>query len=326
MAHDVFLSYSSKDKAAADAVCHALEAARIRVWMAPRDILPGAGWAQSIIAAINGARVMVLVFSGNANGSPQIEREVERAVAKGVAIVPVRIEDVAPSEALEYFISAPHWLDAFTEPLEEHFEKLTEAVKRLLTSDFVPAASPSINELARREGGRAASTRAFLGSEAKNPDCGGESPKRTSIARRLAALALVGLGLIGALTLRFAPQRSGMATPPIPSSAVVHEEAPSIPPETATVEAAAPIAAPPTIVPAAAPSPPSGLPAWPPSALPASIPPQGPQAPSSEAPDASPQNSQPPTLKSPKPKAAARQKIKQASKKCLIVNGDKFCE
>ena len=34
MAHDVFLSYSNKDKAAADAVCHALEQNRIRVWMA----------------------------------------------------------------------------------------------------------------------------------------------------------------------------------------------------------------------------------------------------------------------------------------------------
>ena len=49
---------------------------------------------KSIIDAINGARVFVLVFSGNANSSPQIEREVERAVSKGVPIVPVRIEDV----------------------------------------------------------------------------------------------------------------------------------------------------------------------------------------------------------------------------------------
>jgi len=101
MAHDVFLSYSSKDKAAADAVRHALERNRIRVWMAPRDVLAGVGWAQSIVGAINGARVMALVFSGNANGSPQIEREVERAVNKGLPVLSVRIEDVPPSEALD---------------------------------------------------------------------------------------------------------------------------------------------------------------------------------------------------------------------------------
>jgi hypothetical protein len=137
VAHDVFLSYSNKDKAAADAVCHALERNGIRVWMAPRDILAGVGWAQSIIGAINGARVMVLVFSGNANASPQIEREVERAVHKGVPVVPIRIENVPPSEALEYFISAPHWLDAFTPPFEQHVGRLADAVKRLLESEFV---------------------------------------------------------------------------------------------------------------------------------------------------------------------------------------------
>ncbi len=137
MAHDVFLSYSKHDKAAADAVCHALEKNRIRVWMAPRDVLAGVGWAQSIIGAINGARVMVLVFSGNANTSPQIEREVERAVHKGLPVVPIRIEDVAPSEALEYFISARHWLDAFTPPFEQHVDRLADAVKRLLESEFV---------------------------------------------------------------------------------------------------------------------------------------------------------------------------------------------
>ena len=76
MAHDVFISYSSKDKHAGDAVCNVLEHHGIRCWIAPRDIVPGVGWARSIIGAINGARVMVLVFSRNANASPQIEREV----------------------------------------------------------------------------------------------------------------------------------------------------------------------------------------------------------------------------------------------------------
>ncbi len=41
MAHEVFLSYSSKDRAAADAVCRALETAGLKVWIAPRDVLPG---------------------------------------------------------------------------------------------------------------------------------------------------------------------------------------------------------------------------------------------------------------------------------------------
>ena len=140
VAHDVFISYSSKDKAAADAACNVLERNGVRVWMAQRDILPGVGWAESLIGAINTARVMVLVYSSNANTSPQIEREVERAINKGLPVVPFRVEDVAPSATLEYFISETHWLDAFTPPLEHHLERLADAVKRLLASKFVQPA------------------------------------------------------------------------------------------------------------------------------------------------------------------------------------------
>jgi hypothetical protein len=70
MAHDVFISYSSKDMAAGEAVCTALEGRGLRCWIAPRDIIPGIGWAKSIVRAIGQSRIMVLVFSENANASP----------------------------------------------------------------------------------------------------------------------------------------------------------------------------------------------------------------------------------------------------------------
>ena len=73
--------------------------------MAPRDIEPGSDWSSSIIDGINGSRAMVLVFSANANTSQQIKREVERAVHKGIPIIPLRIENVVPEKSLEYFIS-----------------------------------------------------------------------------------------------------------------------------------------------------------------------------------------------------------------------------
>ena len=101
MAHDVFISYSHKDKAIADAACAALEREGVRVWIAPRDISPGAEWGGAIIDAINNAKAMVLIFSANANDSPQIRREVERAVNKEVPILPFRIEAVEPTQSLE---------------------------------------------------------------------------------------------------------------------------------------------------------------------------------------------------------------------------------
>ena len=129
---DVFISYSSKDKPAADTICALLEREGVRCWIAPRDILPGQEWAESILRGISHARVFVLVFSAAANASPQVRREVERAVHNEIPIIPFRVEDVAPNESLEYFISTPHWLDAFTPPLEAHVQRLRDSIESLL--------------------------------------------------------------------------------------------------------------------------------------------------------------------------------------------------
>ena len=132
MAHDVLICHSSKDKAVADAVCAALEQQRVRCWIAPRDIGPGAEWGEAIVSAIQASRVMVLIFSASANESPQIRREVERAVHDNVVIVPMRIEDVLPQKSLEYFIGAVQWLDAFDKPLGDYLESLVGVVKGIL--------------------------------------------------------------------------------------------------------------------------------------------------------------------------------------------------
>ncbi len=132
MAHDVFISYSHHDKAVADAVCATLEQHQVRCWIAPRDVVAGEEWGKSIVEAIHSCRVLVLVFSANANDSPQICREIERAVNRSVIIVPFRIEDVLPTKSLEYFMGVVHWLDAMSPPLETHLNRLAETVRNFL--------------------------------------------------------------------------------------------------------------------------------------------------------------------------------------------------
>ncbi|MES2305873.1 MAG: toll/interleukin-1 receptor domain-containing protein [Gemmatimonadota bacterium] len=134
MAHDVFISYSSTDQPAALAVLHGMEAAGIRCWIAPRDIEPGAIWAQSIMEGITGCRVMVVVFSANANRSPHVINEVDAAVRKGAIIVPYRIEDVLPDGAMEYHLRTRHWLDALTPNTTQHTAELAAQVGAILQS------------------------------------------------------------------------------------------------------------------------------------------------------------------------------------------------
>ena len=75
---------------------------------------------------------MVLIFSANANQSPQVRREVERAIAKSLPVLPLRIEDIRPQGALEFALSNTHWLDAFAAPADERFAQLAESVMALL--------------------------------------------------------------------------------------------------------------------------------------------------------------------------------------------------
>ena len=140
MAHDVFVSYSQPDQACAYELVARVEAQGIRCWIAPRDIAPSADWAAEIIDAIYQSSTMVLVFSASSNDSPQVRREVERAVHKNVSILPFRIENVRPAKSLEYFLSAQHWMDAFPPPREPHYARLCAYLKTQLGLQTLPAA------------------------------------------------------------------------------------------------------------------------------------------------------------------------------------------
>ncbi|HYB59658.1 MAG TPA: TIR domain-containing protein [Candidatus Acidoferrales bacterium] len=138
--HDVMISYATVDKTTADAVCAKLEERGIRCWIAPRDILAGMDYADTIVSAIDSAKMMVLIFSSHANASKFVKREAERAVHDGIPIIPFRIEDCEPSRSLQFFISAQHWLDALTPPLEQHILKLAESISVVLG---IPIPSPT---------------------------------------------------------------------------------------------------------------------------------------------------------------------------------------
>src|SRR4051794_14507606 len=149
MPYDAFISYCSEDKKIADAVCGTLEANKIRCWIAPRDVGAGRTWGSAIVEAIGESAVMVEIFSKHSNGSPQVMREIERAVHKGVSIIPFRVENVVPSKDLEYFISSCHWLDAMNPPLEKHIGELAGAILAVQRGE--PAPPPVAREEKPRE-------------------------------------------------------------------------------------------------------------------------------------------------------------------------------
>jgi TolB-like protein len=143
---DVFISYASADKAAAEAMCNALERGGVKCWIAPHDVTPGAFYADEIVNAINSTRILVVVLSASSAGSQHVLREVERASSKRRPLVAFRLDGTPLPTGLEYFLSASHWLDASAAPTERAFPALVDAVDRLLKSFEKPAVDARVGD------------------------------------------------------------------------------------------------------------------------------------------------------------------------------------
>ncbi|MCE0522354.1 MAG: toll/interleukin-1 receptor domain-containing protein [Methylacidiphilales bacterium] len=116
----------------ADTICAFLESKGLACWIAPRNILPGEEWGDSILRGINASPVMVLIFSKAANDSGPVRSEVDRAVNARKVLIPFRVENVSPTGAMEFHIGRRHWLDAYKPPIERHLDLLVRAVRDIL--------------------------------------------------------------------------------------------------------------------------------------------------------------------------------------------------
>jgi TolB-like protein len=179
----VFLSYASHDAEIANTVCLFLESHGVSCWMAPRDVVPGAFYAEAIVRAIDAAEVVVLILSQNAAVSSHVVREIERAASKRHPVVSFRIDVTPMPPGLEYFLNTSHWLDTSASGVTPALPKLVDAVQRLIA----PVTGPS------RQAGEVVSKPATLTAEA------GETVRVVSPLRALTRGS--GLKMLGAAAL-----------------------------------------------------------------------------------------------------------------------------
>jgi TIR domain len=147
MSHDVFISHARKDKGIADAICEKLETARLRCWIADRDISVGEDWTEATRNAIGSSRVMVLVLSENANAAPHIEREIAHAFYTGRLIMPLRVTDTLPRRDFLFYLGNVRCFDGFSPPAEQHLEEFIASVNGFVrgpisTDQPVPPSRP----------------------------------------------------------------------------------------------------------------------------------------------------------------------------------------
>lgn len=126
-----FISYSTKDKTAADLLCKKLEEAGVSVWYAPRNIVKD-DYASSIVGAIMDASCFITIISKNSIDSQHVLNEIDVAfkrVKDGKSMIPVRLDDVELIPAFEYYLSRFQWMDVSMPPQEE---KIDEIIGRII--------------------------------------------------------------------------------------------------------------------------------------------------------------------------------------------------
>lgn len=161
MNHDVFISYSSRNKPTALAICHVLEEHRIKCWIAPRDIPPGADYGDVIDDAIVACRLFLLVFSEPASLSQWVKGELNLAFSEKKIIIPYRIDDTPLKGAMRLILNQMHWIEAYPDAASK-FGDLVDAAERFLgrqptltaapTRAAEPVAAPIVKEKVYRVG------------------------------------------------------------------------------------------------------------------------------------------------------------------------------
>jgi hypothetical protein len=132
----IFISYSSKDQKIAETIYQALEARGHDCWIACRDVQPGENFQEAIVRALRSAKVMLLVFTSNANNSDEIKKELVLAGRHLVTVVPVRVEDVVPNDAFTYELATRQWIDLFKD-WERQIELLASRLGRILQTETI---------------------------------------------------------------------------------------------------------------------------------------------------------------------------------------------
>ena len=84
------------------------------------------------MSGIELSRIFLVIVSAHSCNSIYVPREVERAVAQGKPIIPVRIDTVPLTSEMEFFLSREQWLDAVSPRMQQQLDRLGQVVHERL--------------------------------------------------------------------------------------------------------------------------------------------------------------------------------------------------
>ena len=141
MSASIFVSYASSDRNQVDRLVTFLEAHHFTCWVSYRDVGVGENYQESITRAVRAAKVLIVVFTRNANSSSEIQKELSLASRYKLLVIPLRIEDVEPGDALAYELATHQWVDMFRN-WSAGCERLLSQLGGILSAEAAAATKP----------------------------------------------------------------------------------------------------------------------------------------------------------------------------------------
>ena len=125
MKHKGFISYSRKDKDAADCLCEILKENDIAYWIDKEGIYSSSNYKELIVDAIDVSESVIFISSVNSNASINCIREIGYAVNMNKPILPLMLDDAPYAKSIRLDISDIDQID---------FRNPTVSRKKLITS------------------------------------------------------------------------------------------------------------------------------------------------------------------------------------------------
>jgi adenylate cyclase len=146
---DVFLSYSRDDKARVLDLAGQLRAAGVNMWIDQGGIDGAALWGESIVRALEGAKVLLLMVTPSAVGSHNVAKEVMLTSERKGHILPVHLEPTTIPLALKYPLAGIQHIEFYHGDPDANLQAILRSLEGLGVKITPPQPAAAIGADAR---------------------------------------------------------------------------------------------------------------------------------------------------------------------------------
>ncbi len=162
---DVFLSYSREDKVRVLDLAAKLRSAGVSLWIDQGSIDGAALWGESIVRALEDAKVLLLMVSPSAVSSHNVAKEVMLTSERKGHILPVHLEPTTIPTSLKYPLAGIQHIEFYQGDPDDNLKAILRSLETLGVKIVPPQAAASKAEVAAPVAQTAAAPGADLATE-----------------------------------------------------------------------------------------------------------------------------------------------------------------